>query len=100
MVCLDVIFYVWGACSAKAFSLLEVYQNNIQRDPGAHDVTWMTFSMVWMRALPQYSQHSKSYKIASEVVLELMMRLGVIFNGNFYKVPWGFLLVFYRVSMR
>ena len=45
--------------------------------------------MVWMRALPQYSQHSKSYKIASEVVLELMMRLGVIFNGNFYKGAMG-----------
>ena len=58
----DVISYGLDACSAKAFSLVKVYKDNIKSDPGAHDVIWMTFSMVWMLALPQYPQHSKKYK--------------------------------------
>ena len=53
MVCLDVISYVLDAsCSARAFSILKFEQNKIKSDPGAHDVILMTFSMVWMPALP------------------------------------------------
>ena len=58
----DVISYDLGACSAKAFARIKGYQNNIRSDPGTRDVIWMPFSMVWMLALPQYSQHSKKYK--------------------------------------
>ena len=52
MVCLDVIAYVLDACSARAFSMLKFEQNEIKSDPGARDVILMTFSMVWMPALP------------------------------------------------
>ena len=49
--------------------------------PRARDVICMTFSMVWMLALPSFSQHSKNYKIASKMALELGMHLDIIFCG-------------------
>ena len=67
-------------CSVKAFSLVTVYSNIIKSDPGPDDVIWMTFSVVWMFDLPQYSQHSEVYT-ASKVILEVMLHLGVIFYG-------------------
>ena len=50
-------------------------------DPEAHDVIWLTFPTVWMLALPQYPQHSKSYNIVLKVFLEVMLHLYVIFYG-------------------
>ena len=62
------------ALRKHSHALLRVHQNNTKSDPGAPAV-WVAFSMLWMFALPQYSQHPKSYKIASKVILNLMMHL-------------------------
>ena len=64
----------------KHFHYSKSTKNNIKSDPGAHHVIWTICSMVFMLPLSQYAQHSKSYKIASNTILELMMHLGVIFH--------------------
>ena len=85
-------FLVFGMLALrKHFQYSKSNKNNIKSDPGAHDVIWMTFPMVCMLALSQYSQHSINYKIAPKMMLELMMHSGVIFYGLVTNstFPWG-----------
>ena len=76
---LDVIFYVLDACSARAFSSFNILEHSLQSDPGAQGALWMSLSMFWMVAPAEHSQYSKSYNIASNVILGLRGYLGYHF---------------------